>query len=99
MNIDLEQGDPQAVYKEMWNGNKQLMWLRWYMDYPDANNTNYECFYSKIPAGSRRSWWENEEFDRLVVQAKSEKDQEKRKQLYAQSDEILVREAGAIFTY
>lgn len=99
MSIDLEQGDPQAVYKEMWNGNKQLMWLRWYMDYPDANNTNFECFYSQIPAGSRRSWWENAEFDKLVVQAKSETNQEKRKQLYAQSDEILVREAGAIFAY
>ena len=99
MNIELEQGDPQAVYKEMWNGNKQLMWLRWYNDYPDANNVNYETFYSKIPAGSRRSWWENEEYDRLVLQAKGEKDPEKRKQLYIQSDEILVREAGAIFVY
>jgi ABC-type oligopeptide transport system substrate-binding subunit len=99
MTVDYEVADPQAVYKEMWNGNKQLMWLRWYMDYPDANNTNYECFYSKIPAGSRRSWWENAKFDELVVQAKSEPSQEKRKQLYAQSDEILVTEAGAIFLY
>jgi oligopeptide transport system substrate-binding protein len=99
MTIDYEVADPQAVYKEMWNGNKQLMWLRWYMDYPDANNTNYECFYSKIPAGSRRSWWENAEFDNLVVQAKSEPNQEKRKALYAQSDEIQVKDAGAIFVY
>ncbi len=99
MSIDLEQGDPQAIYKEMWNGNKQLMWLRWYMDYPDANNAHFECFYSQIPAGSRRSWWENAEFAKLVVQAKGETNQEKRKQLYAQADEILVREAGAIFLY
>jgi ABC-type transport system substrate-binding protein len=75
------------------------MWLRWYNDYPDANNTNYECFYSKIPAGSRRSWWENAEFDNLVVQAKGEPNQEKRKQLYVQADEIISREAGGIFLY
>jgi ABC-type oligopeptide transport system substrate-binding subunit len=99
MTIDSEIADPQVVYKEMRQGNKQLMWLRWYMDYPDANNNNYECFYSGIPAGSRRSWWENAEFDKLVTQAKGEASQEKRKQLYAQSDEILVREAGAIFAY
>jgi oligopeptide transport system substrate-binding protein len=99
MNIDAEQGDPQAVYREMWQGNKQLMWLRWYMDYPDANNTNFECFYSKIPAGSRRSWWENAQFDSLVEQAKGEPNLEKRKQLYAQSDEVMVKEAGAIFAY
>jgi oligopeptide transport system substrate-binding protein len=99
MTVESEVGDPQVVYREMWQGNKQLMWLRWYMDYPDANNTNFECFYSKIPAGSRRSWWENDEFDRLVVQAKGEPNMERRKQLYAQSDEILVKDAGAIFLY
>lgn len=99
MTIDYEVADPQAVYKEMWNGNKQLMWLRWYNDYPDANNVNFETFSSEIPAGSRRSWWENADYDRLVKQAKAEKDQEKRKQLYAQSDEIVVREAGGIFLY
>jgi ABC-type oligopeptide transport system substrate-binding subunit len=99
MNIDAEQGDPQALYREMWQGNKQLMWLRWYMDYPDANNTNFECFYSKIPAGSRRSWWENAEYDRLVEQAKSEPNLEKRKQLYVQSDEVMIKDGGAIFAY
>lgn len=99
MNIDSEQGDPQALYKEMWQGNKQLMWLRWYMDYPDANNTSFECFYSKIPAGSRRSWWENAEYDKLVEQAKGEPNLEKRKQLYVQADEVMIKDGGAVFAY
>ena len=99
MNIDAEQGDPQALYKEMWQGNKQLMWLRWYMDYPDANNTSFECFYSKIPAGSRRSWWENAEYDKLVEQAKGEPNLEKRKQLYVQADEVMIKDGGAVFAY
>jgi ABC-type transport system substrate-binding protein len=99
MNIDLEQGDPKAVYQEMWNGNKQLMWLRWYNDYPDANNVNYECFYSGITAGSRRSWWQNTQYDDLVIKAKAEPDQAKRKDLYQQADAILVKDAGAVFAY
>ncbi|MGD9890815.1 MAG: peptide ABC transporter substrate-binding protein [Dehalococcoidia bacterium] len=99
MNIDAEQGDPQALYKEMWQGNKQLMWLRWYMDYPDANNTSFECFYSKIPAGSRRSWWENADYDRLVEQGKSEPNLEKRKQFYVQADEVMIKDGGAVFAY
>jgi ABC-type transport system substrate-binding protein len=69
------------------------------MDYPDANNNEFECFYSGIPAGSRRSWWENADYDKLVLQAKSEPNLEKRKQLYQQADEILVRDGGAIFAY
>ena len=99
MTIDSEIGDPQVVYKEMRQGNKQLMWLRWYMDYPDANNNNYECFYSGIPAGSRRSWWENKEFDDLVLKGKGEPNFQKRKDMYAKSDEILVTEAAAVFLY
>ncbi|MFN8558861.1 MAG: peptide ABC transporter substrate-binding protein [Dehalococcoidia bacterium] len=99
MTIDSEVGDPQVIYREMRQGNKQLMWLRWYLDYPDANNAHGDCFYSKIPVGSRRSWWENDEFDKLVLAGRSEPNQEKRKQIYAQADEILVREAAAVFVY
>jgi oligopeptide transport system substrate-binding protein len=99
MNIDSEVGDPQAVYREMRQGNKQLMWIRWYMDYPDPNNAHGDCFYSKIPAGSRRSWWENAEFDSLVEQGQREPDLAKRQAIYKKADEILVREAGAIFAY
>jgi oligopeptide transport system substrate-binding protein len=99
MDIDSEQGDPQAVYNEMRQGNKQLMWLRWYMDYPDPNNAHGDCFYSKIPAGSRRSWWENAEFDSLVEQGRAEPDLAKRQAIYKKADDILIREAGAIFAY
>src|SRR5207244_11396004 len=38
MAIEPEIGDPQVIYRDMWNGKKQLMWLRWFMDYPDANH-------------------------------------------------------------
>lgn len=99
MTIDQEIADPQVVYNEMRQGNKQMMWLRWYNDYPDANNTNYETFSSKIPAGSRRVWWDNPEYDDLVIKAKGEPNFEKRKALYIQSDEILAREAVGIFAY
>jgi ABC-type transport system substrate-binding protein len=99
MDMDSEVGDPQAVYREMRQGNKQLMWIRWYMDYPDPNNAHGDCFYSKIPAGSRRSWWENAEFDALVEQGRAEPDLAKRQAIYKKADDILVREAGAIFAY
>lgn len=99
MTVESEIGDPQVVYNEMRQGNKQLMWIRWYMDFPDAKNTSYECFFSKIPAGSRRSWWENAEYDTAVAQGSIEPSQEKRKALYATADETMAKDGGAIFAY
>jgi ABC-type transport system substrate-binding protein len=99
MTVEHEIGERREVYARMYQNKVQLMWIRWYMDYPDPNNNNWQLFYSKIPESARRSHWVNADYDRLVDQAKGEKDQEKRKQIYAQSDEILAREAGAIFVH
>ena len=99
MTIEHEIGEPKETYARMYQNKIQLMWIRWYMDYPDPNNTNWQLFYSKIPETARRSYWANAEYDRLVDQAKGEKDPAKRKQLYAQSDEALAADAGAIFVH
>jgi oligopeptide transport system substrate-binding protein len=99
MTVEHEVGDRRETYARMYQNKIQLMWIRWYMDYPDPNNNNWQLFYSKIPESARRSHWVNPDYDRLVDQAKGEKDQEKRKQLYAQSDEVLAKDAGAIFVH
>ena len=98
-DIEHEIGPAKPTYEKMFEGRVQLMWVRWYMDYPDQNNFNWDCFTDKKPKGSRRSWWDNAEYNRIVDAAKGEKDQEKRKQMYYQSDEILAGDAGAIFVH
>ncbi len=99
MTVEHEVGERRETYARMYQNKIQLMWIRWYMDYPDPNNNNWQLFYSKIPESARRSHWVSADYDRVVDQAKGEKDQEKRKALYAQSDEILAKEAGAIFVH
>ena len=99
MSFDMEIGDPVAIHKAMRQGEKRLMWLRWYQDFPDAHNTNYECFFSGIPSGTRRSWWEHRDYDAAVLEAMGQPNQARRQQLYQAADEILVREAGAMFLY
>lgn len=94
-----EVGERKAVYDRMYQGKIPLMWVRWYMDYPDQNNNNWQLFYSKQPESARRSHWVNEEYDKIVNDAKGEKDQEKRKQAYYKSDEVLAKDAGAIFVH
>jgi oligopeptide transport system substrate-binding protein len=66
----------------------------WCQDYPDANNFNYEVFGPN--AAFNYSGFENEQYTELVEQARIETDEEVRRDLYAQAEEILVVEDAAI---
>ncbi len=97
MEIEHEVGEPKTTYERMYNHEIQLMWVRWYIDYPDANNYQYQVWYGQTPTGHRHTWT-NAEFDDLVTQAKSAPADE-RKKLYAQADEILAKEAACIVVW
>jgi ABC-type transport system substrate-binding protein len=73
-----------------------LVWIRWWYDYPDPDNGYYDMFYGGKPAGSKRQAWENEEFDRLAVQAKGELDPDARLALYRRCEEIIQTDVGYI---
>jgi oligopeptide transport system substrate-binding protein len=89
-----------AVYLETVKGldTPQIWRLGWCLDYPDANNYDNEVFSANgssnptdaegNPAGGLM--WKNDEFEALVDQAALETDPEKRVELYAQAEEILV---------
>ncbi|HEY7269905.1 MAG TPA: peptide ABC transporter substrate-binding protein, partial [Dehalococcoidia bacterium] len=100
MTVSHEVGDPKDVYNRMWQRKLQLIWIRWYEDYPDANDEEYLVFWSKAGGDSgHRQAWHDDNFDKLVVQAGAEPDPKKRADLYAQADQILAQQAGAIFVY
>jgi ABC-type transport system substrate-binding protein len=94
MDIEHEIGEPEVTYERMYNHEIQLMWVRWFIDYPDANNYQYQVWYGQTPTGHRHTWT-NDEFDDIVTRAKSVPDAE-RVELYQQADEILAREAACI---
>jgi oligopeptide transport system substrate-binding protein len=65
----------------------------WCQDYSDANNFLYDVYYSQ--SSQNDPGFNNAEFDALVEQARTETDNEARRALYAQAEEIFVlREAG-----
>ncbi|MHB8575734.1 MAG: peptide ABC transporter substrate-binding protein [Dehalococcoidia bacterium] len=100
MKIDHELGDPTQVYQRMWQRKLQLIWLRWYEDYPDANDEENLVFDSQsgLPNGHRQAW-HDDNYDKLVRQAAGTTDVKKRAALYAQADQIMAQQAGAIFVY
>jgi peptide/nickel transport system substrate-binding protein/oligopeptide transport system substrate-binding protein len=98
MQIDHVVGEPKETYERMYKGEIQLMWIRWYADYPDPNNMQYQVFFGKHTSG-RRQVWANDAFDKLVSDARSVNDQDKRMKMYNDADRILAEDGAAIFVY
>jgi oligopeptide transport system substrate-binding protein len=98
MQIDHEVGEAKATYARMYNGEIQLMWIRWYADYPDPNDEHYLVFYGKITSGHRQVW-DNTQFDDLVTKAAGVTDPNARWALYHQADQVLAQDGAATFVY
>jgi oligopeptide transport system substrate-binding protein len=98
MQIDHEVGEPKATYSRMYNGEIQLMWIRWYADYPDPNDEHYLVFYGKTTTGHRQVW-DNIQFDDLVTKAQGISDPTARWALYHQADQLLAADGAASFVY
>ncbi len=76
----------------------QIWRLGWCQDYPDANNFIREVFYPGGSANPKTDGsvggvsWSNDTFNQLVLDAAKETDPQKRVEMYAQAEQILVYE-------
>jgi peptide/nickel transport system substrate-binding protein len=91
--LDLHSLEFGTFYADITHGAFQLYILRWI----GANNDPdvfYYVFDSKEipPIGANRGRYTNPELDRLLEEARVEPDQAKRKQLYAQVQQIVARD-------
>ena len=66
----------------------------WCQDYSDANNFMYEVYHSSSEFNYTN--FTSEEYDALVEQARVLTDEEERRELYAEANELLVDEIAAI---
>jgi oligopeptide transport system substrate-binding protein len=98
MAVDHVVGEPKETYDRMFKGEIQLMWVRWYADYPDPNNMQYQAFYGGHTSG-RRQVWQNDAFDKLANDAKGVADQDRRMQMYRDADRAMLEDGAAIFVY
>ena len=98
MKVEHEIGERRETYQRMFEGKIQLMWVRWYVDYPDPNDFEYLAFYGKTTSGHRQTW-HDDQYDQLVTRAAGEKEPHTRATLYQQADEIIAKQAAAVFVY
>src|SRR5215207_2161660 len=85
---------PEASWRpELFKNEFQLVWIRWWYDYPDPNNGYGDMFYSQKASGKRQAW-SNAEFDDLVNQGKAEPDPDARLEIYKQAERVIQEDVG-----
>jgi ABC-type oligopeptide transport system substrate-binding subunit len=95
MDIELDIKPTNVFNDPMFKRQYQLIFIRWYMDYPDPNNFYKQVFYSKVSSGKRQAW-SNDQFDNIVTQAASETDQTKRADLYRQAEKLMQQDGAYV---
>ena len=95
MDIQIEKFVGEGNWRPRLLENRdQIVWIRWWYDYPDPDNGYFDMFYGDKPAGSKRQAWNNEEFNQITIQAKGELDPEARLELYKQAERIIQEDVG-----
>ncbi len=88
------------VVREPNDGYWDNVWLKkpWSLSYWSGRPTPDLMFTTAYAAGAswNESYWNNDQFNKLLVEARSELDQGKRAALYAEMQDLVAEDGGAI---
>ena len=89
--LDIRTFESATFFADVTRGAYQVHSLRWVGGNEDPDMFEY-VFHSRkfTPNGANRTFYSNPHLDALIDQARSELDQERRKRLYAEIQQILV---------
>jgi ABC-type oligopeptide transport system substrate-binding subunit len=93
MDVKIQPVPQSNFVEQLYENTWQLVFIRWWYDYPDPNNGYGDMFYSRKTSGKRQAW-SNAEFDDLVNAGKAEPDQTKRLEIYRQAEQIIQEDVG-----
>lgn len=100
IDVEIRQWEFQALMSEVKKGEFDMVLLGWSPSTGDADQGLYPVFHStQFPPNSNRAFFNNAEVDRLLEEAKVEVDSEKRADLYAQAQQIIMEEGAWTFLY
>jgi ABC-type oligopeptide transport system substrate-binding subunit len=95
MKTELEVLEPRVFRERLWKQDLQLVWIRWFMDYPDPHNEYFDTFYGKKTTG-RRQAWVNDAFDKELESGRDTRDAKKRLGHYLKAEELMQMDAGYV---
>ncbi len=91
--LDIRTFEFATFFSDIGHGAYQMYSLRWIGGNQDPDILEYAFDSSRMPPkGANRGFYHNPQVDALIAQARQQTDQEKRKELYAQVQEILARD-------
>jgi peptide/nickel transport system substrate-binding protein len=97
IQLDVRTYEFGTFFADVSRGAFQFYSLRWIGGNEDPDIFEYAFHSSKFtPNGANRSFYSNPKVDALIDQARSELDQETRRQLYAQLQRILAEDLPSI---
>lgn len=91
VNVKIEQAQTATFFADIDAGRYQAFNLGWIMDYPDPEDLLDIKFHSRSRQNDTR--YSNPEVDRLLEEARTEQDQERRYELYRQAERLIVQDA------
>jgi ABC-type transport system substrate-binding protein/methyl-accepting chemotaxis protein len=97
LEIRIRYMEPNLLQNAIEMGKVPMRLTKWVADYPDPDNFLYVTFHSKNPA--IYTGFENEQFDRLVEEARLVADIRERIQLYQQAERIWMEESPCVVLF
>ncbi|WP_227002589.1 glutathione ABC transporter substrate-binding protein [Salicibibacter kimchii] len=99
VELSIEQMEWGAYLDTIAEGNSEMFVLGWSSATGDADYVLHPNFHSdNLGAPGNQTFYVNEAFDDLVIEAREETDEETRLELYEEAEQLLIDEAPAIFT-
>jgi ABC-type transport system substrate-binding protein len=95
MTVKVESIPSATFFQTLYENKAQLVLIRWWYDYPDADNGYGDMFYSRKEYGKRQAW-SNSTFDDLVLAGRAELDPAKRLATYREAERIIQEDVGYV---
>jgi oligopeptide transport system substrate-binding protein len=95
MDVKIQQVPQSNFVEQLYENIWQLVFIRWWYDYPDPNNGYGDMFYSRKSSGKRQAY-SSDVFDDLVLDGKAEPDPEKRLAIYLEAEKTIQTDRGYI---
>jgi oligopeptide transport system substrate-binding protein len=93
VRVDLQKQEAKVYLNTMNRLDYDFCKSSWVGDYDDPN-TFLECFLSN--SGNNRTGWSNEEYDKLIAAAATERDPSKRLEILGKAEDILLNQGTPI---
>ncbi len=97
IDVELQATEYSAYLRELRKGTFQVFAAGWIADYPDPEDFIDKLFAEDSPQNEQG--YKNDDVQALIVQARAEKDTEKRYQLLNQAEQMILDDAAIIPTF